>query len=372
MPGQLTGPGVGTPYPQSLYPANLYQGELVPSGNELTLPPGTQIPIPRGRYWVGLGAYAQLQYFDPVTAIWRSFSTSRTGPLVVDSDGFNMRVANNTAVPIGAIVTNGGTNYVQATTTVTPASGTSTWQAIVGGRVNTTVSISASGAGYGVPPLVFIPAPPSPGVQATANAVITSGTLTSITVTNQGAGYTTAPPLSIYPNPTDPNFLAGSTITPATAVAALIGTGNISAILLTNPGVSLGANVVPSLTIGGAGASGAATVVPQWTLQGITVAAAGGGFTAPVELSTVGGTPSGTPAYTNPAVEHTGYIPRKASALVGLTGTGLSTSLTIYDGGLFAGVPAGLYLTDGIVTTVSSVTFALGGTTTTVDLVNLG
>jgi hypothetical protein len=374
MAGQLAGPGQGLPFPQSLYPVNLLNGELVSASNYQTLAPGQALPVPRGTWAIDVGGYAFVQYADPVTGTWRNFSSARKGLTVVVSDGFNYRVANLTGCAVSAVVTNGGSSYAQSTTTVTAASGNSTWQAIVGGRVSTTVSISNAGSGYGVTPLVFIPAPPNPGVPATAIAVMASGTISSITVINQGAGYQTAPAISIYPNPTDPSYLAGSAITTATAVATLTGASQVSAVLCTNNGAPL--TSIPALTISssGSGASAAATISQLTTLTSASITSGGAGFSANVELSTLGGQASGTATYTNPAIELTGYIPRKASALLTSAGGTIATVSTIYDGGLFLGTPTPLITTQTGAggTTAATIVLTLGSTNATVLMQNLG
>jgi hypothetical protein len=358
--GALSGPGVGLPLGQNLYPANLTGGELVGPGNEIGLAPGQALPIPRGRYIVTLAGVAVLQEYDPTTTTWRFHSSSRPSPVVVDSDGFNLRVANLTGCPVAAIVTNAGTNYVQGSTTVTPATGNSTWQAVVGGRIATTLSISNAGGTYGMAPLIFFPPPPAPGVQARAIAVLSSGTIGSITVLDQGAGYATAPVPQIYPNPADPNAASGAITVNAAAVSFLVGPSTLSAILCTNSGVA--GTTVPSLTIAGAGTSGAATIVQMFTLTGATIGSGGAGFSANAELSTLGGIPSATPANTNPAIEMTGYIPRKASMLLTSVGGTLGTVGTIFDGGLFAGTPTPLITTQTGAggSTAATVTLALG------------
>lgn len=363
----LSGPGVGLPLPNSIYPVSLLpNGPLYPNGPLVTIAPGQQLVIPRGTWWVSLGGYSVLQYLDPVTQTWRGFSSARMGAMKVDSDGETFRVANLTGCAIGAIVTAGGTGYVQGSTTVTPSAGNSTWQAIVGGRVNTTVSITASGAGYGVAPMVFIPPPPPPGVQATAVAQISSGTVSTITIINQGAGYQTPPPVSIYPNPTDPNYISGSITSQAAASLTLIGSGVVSAVLCTNPGAPFA--TVPSLTIAGAGSSATATIVPMWTLTGASIASGGAAYAANAILTTNGGQPTATAAFTNPAVELTGYIPRPAR--VGLTSAAgvVATVGTIYDGGLFAGTPTAFVLSNSIVTTIATVNISVGSVNDTILL----
>lgn len=363
MAGFLSGPGQTLPL-SPLYPANIAPGgELFPYANEVTLAPGQQVPLPRGRVWVELGGYAVLQFYDPVTTVWRAISSSRTSPVLVDSDGFNWRVANMTGCAVGAIVTTAGSGYAQATTTITPSAGNSTWQPIIGGLISTTVSITAAGGGYTVPPLVYFPPPPlGLGVAATGRAVLSSGTVSSITVVNQGAGYLTAPVPQILPNPLDPAFLAGTITSNATATTTLTGSGTLAAVLCTNAGSSF--STVPSLTVAGAGTSGAATIVPMWTLTGTSITSGGAGYSTNSALTTVGGVPSATPAYLNPAVELTGYIPRPAQIGIAAAGGGTITTIgTIYDGGLFTGTPT-LYVAGGG-STAATIAGTLGSTNAT-------
>lgn len=373
MAGYLSGPGVGLPYPQPLYPSTLWNGQSWIGSNEQTLAPGQEIPLARGRWMVWLGPYAVLQMLDPVTQMWRITATSMPSPLLVDSDGFNFRVANLTGCAVGAIVTAKGSGYAQATTTAMPASGNSEWQPIIGGAIGTSVSISAAGAGYGVAPLVLIPPPPPPGVQATAVAVISSGSVSSITVRNQGAGYVTAPSLTIVPNPTDPNYLAGTITSNATAVASLdsTATGALTAVLLTNNGAPFAA--VPSLTIAGAGTSAAATIVPMWTTDHASIVSGGAGYSVPgAEIVTTGGYPSGTPTWTNPTTELTGYMPRQAQIAVAAAGGGTITTIgTVGDGGLFFSSPTALVI-GGAPSTAATISLTVGTAPATVIVQQAG
>lgn len=336
MPQPLGGSGVGLPPPQNLYPSYLNNAAQydVPT-NEVVLSPGDAIAVPAGTWFVTLGSASVLQFKDPVTGIWRSNQSARNQMQYVKSDGVNVRMANFTGCPICAVVTNAGSGYAQSTTTVTPGTGNSTWQAIVGGMVSVT-SVTNAGSGYAVAPLVMLSAPPSPGVQATAYAVLTSGTVSGVTMTNWGAGYTSAPTATIVPSPFDPNFLAGSAITPATVTVGLFGSGSIAAILCTNPGVSLSA--APTLTIAGAGASATAVAQRLTAMTGATVFSAGAGFTGGGLLLTIGGVPTTTPVNTNPTIEQTNFRPRPAQALLAApVGASLASVSTIYDSGLFLG-----------------------------------
>lgn len=370
MAGNLSGPGVGAPYPQSLYPATLVNGQTTLNGNEVALGAGCVWPVPRGRWMINKLDYCVLQQLDPVTGVWRIHSSARVSPTVVDSDGFTTRVANLTGCAVAAIVTNVGTGtYVQGSTTATPSAGNSQWTPVIGGSISTTVSITAAGAGYTVPPLVLFPPPPSPGVMATAVAVIASNTVSSITVTNQGAGYTTAPVPSIIPNPTDPAYQSGAITSNATATTTLTNAGRLTALLCANPGSSF--STVPSLTIAGAGASAAATIVPMWTVTGTSITSGGAGYTTNTMITTVGGVPSATPALTNPETEMTGYIPRAAAIGISAAGGGTITTIgAIIDGGLFVGTPT--VILAGQSTTPATIALTLGSTNATIFAQQLG
>lgn len=373
MAQPLAGAGQGLQYPQGLYPSGLLNGAPAGNTNDFTLAPGQALPVPAGRYVLTPGAYGSVQYLDPVTNVWTLLrdNNNNAGTYNIWSDGYNVRVANLTGCVVGGVVTSGGNNaYVAATTTVTPSTGTSTWTPIVGGAVNATVSITAVGAAYTIAPEVFIDAPPVGGLQATAISAISSGTVTSITIVNQGAGYTVAPLITILPSPYDPNFTSGTTaITNATALCSLTGAGSLTGVLLTNSGAPVATTM--SLTVAGAGAT--ATVVPLFltTVTGVSVTTAGTGYGTFTAITTIGGGNTQTGAFTNPQHNLTGFTPRPATIPVTLSGTGLSTVTTITDGGLFLSSPSPMPVTNGIITTVTSLVLTLGSANTTVRVQQL-
>lgn len=370
------------PPPQSLYPTGLAGADSIPASNVISLAPGLALPLPRGSWMVGLGGNALLQWYDPVSTSWRSYSGALMKNLRIISDGFNYRVVNLTSCLVGAVVTNAGSAaYAQSTTTVLPSAGNSTWLPIIGGQVSATATIVNAGSGYGVPPLCFVPGPPAPGLPAAFVAAIASGTVSGITCTAQGAGYSSAPPLLLLPNPYDPNLLAGSAITQATATLSLVaasGTataGKLCGLVCTNNGQTVAAASVPTLTIAGAGASAAATAVPMWTATGVTVSGAGAGISATNEITSVGGITAAVPAFAAPGnsdFDFTAFMPRKASMLAAVAGGTISSVSAIYDGGLFTGTPLALVLNNGITTTAPTLSFALGGGNATVTLQPLG
>lgn len=376
----LGGPGVGLPPPQLLYPAYLSGNAELPGSNEVHLAPGQAITLPRGRFQINADNNALIQVLDPVSTGWRTLNTTGRTYMEVESDGFNYRVANLTSCPIGAVITNGGSAaYAQGTTIVTPSAGNSTWQPIIGGQPSTTATIDTAGAGYGMPPLCFVPAPPAPGLASVWTAAITNGTVSSLTCIDQGAGYPKAPTITLVPNPYDPNLLAGNAITQATAHLTLVAAsgsssaGKLTGLVCTNSGILQA--TMPTLTIAGAGASAAATVIPLWTATGASITAAGATVSATNEITSVGGIPANdsvTPVWTNPDYEfgigH--WKPRKASMVAAIGSGSVSSVSALYDGGLFTGTPECLVL--GAAVTAPTLTFTLGGANATVFITPLG
>lgn len=364
----LSGPGLNLPAPQALYPSYLANTPYQPATNLVTLSPGEAMPLPpnpQGGMMISPGSYGFRQFFNPVTLAWEGFNTGLTGPLRTPSDGVNFRVANMTSCPVAAIVTNSGTaTYVEATTSVTASTGGSTWNAIVGGLVNTTVASVTSivaGGGYTIAPICFIPSPPPPGLAATATASISSNSVSTITMVNQGAGYPSAPPLLMLPSPYDPNFIAGSVTYSSVTSLTLTGAGLLSAVICNNNGTPVA--TMPSLAITGAGSGATATVVPCWTVASNSIAAIGAGYaTGQNGVLSFSGIPTATPTWRNPAGELTAPIPRAFSGYATLTGTTITTIVAV-DSGLFFGTPTVLALGG---TTLASIVPTMGGANTTI------
>lgn len=358
MPSPLSGPGIGLPFPQSYYPSQLQNAPQDPSSNRQALAPGDTFVLPAGDWYVTLGMYLIIQFQDPVTSVWArgSGSAFNRGQVFVKSDGFNCRIANLTGCVVSASVINGGTGYAQATTTITAIStvfsgAVPTILPIVGGALALVGgTLTANGAGYGVPPIVMI-APPPPaqanangvgGIPAAAVAIITSGTISSISIVNPGAGYPTAPIPVIVPSPFDPNLSVG--ITNATAAFSLTSAGVIMGALVTNNGspIANGSLASVTLSIGGAGASGSLTANVMQTVVSSTVSGPGIGYgTTAMMITTVGGVPVTGTITNNPEANLLAWDPRPAQ--IGFTPANTSVSIgspgTVYDGGLFEGAP---------------------------------
>jgi hypothetical protein len=407
--GPLSGPGVGLQLPQNLYPTELFNAPYDYPTQYVGLAAGDQIPIPRGDWLISLGSYCVLQFDDPVTppGAWTIAASAAwdSGLIYVQSDGFNYRIANMTGCPVGGLVNNyGAGGYVQATTSIAvTGGGGSLWTPVVGGQLvmtTSTIVTANAGAGYGVAPLVMIPAPPGPtnnangvgGVQATGYCTIASGTVSGFTFTNPGAGYTaTTYTVVCYPNPTDPNINTGITL--ATLTFSLTGSGSITGLFCTNPGAPLSTPNNITLTVSGAGTQG--TVSPIMMQTVINTSVIGGSTLSSGSVSALLTSVGGYPQAAGPATPITGTItnapvylttgsvgagatnyglwarprPLQAVLTLGAVGTLAAQVGTIYDGGLFYGVPTPIFAAGGglisqtaggTVTGTSTITLTMG------------
>jgi hypothetical protein len=409
MAGPMSGPGLGLQLPQSLYPSELGGAPYDYPSNYVALAAGDAIPIPRGDWLITLGNYCVLEYLDPVNGIWTLASTAAwdAGLQYVQSDGFNYRISNRTGCPVGGLISHPGSSYVQASTTIAvTGGGGSTWQPIVGGQLSmttATVVTANAGAGYGVAPMAFLPAPPGPstnsngvgGIQATGFCTIASGTVSGFTFVNNGAGYPSGTTYTIQclPNPTDPNINTGITL--ATLVFSVTGAGSITGVLCTNPGAPLATPNNITLTLSGAGSNGTISAIMCQTVVSTSIVGTStlANGTVAALLTTVGGYPQNstgsglsitganslTPTYLLTGDVKVGGAggyglwnrvrPLQAQLTLGATGTLAAGTGIIYDGGLFFGVPqpvisgvgAGIILAaTGTIIGQSSITFSMG------------
>jgi hypothetical protein len=326
------------------------------SSNNISLGAGELYVIPSGTYVVQPGPFTFLQWFDPVAQLWRSVTNQIGRPSLVNSDGANWRLANLTGCAVGAVVTTAGSGYVSTSPpTVTPSAGGSTWTAIVGGAVNSSVTITTAGSNYTFPPVLIVSQPPTGGLQATMTCTISGGAINAVTVVNQGAGYTSVPTITVVNDPRDTTG-SGGVLTPT-----LTGSGTITAVVCTNQGSPL--TSVPTLSF--SSGSAAATVVGCFTITGITVGTAGVayGVSLPFGVQSYNSQTVATSVLANPYWQTTGFLPRPAQ-INGTTTAGAvitATGLVIVDGGLHENVPTVLVQSPAVATTAAAITATIGG-----------
>ncbi len=332
----------------------------------ISLPAATSQLVPAGSWGVGTGLYSSLQEFDPVTGIWRNVGNDAGSTFRwINSDGTNFRVANTTGQVVGALVTACGAGYTSAPV-ITDNGGTATYQAVLGGALNTTITISNGGKNYTYPPSIQIGMPGNPGVQATATCTISAGAVNAVTVVNQGGGYAGVPTISVINDPRD------TTGTGCVLTGTLTGSGTITAVLVTNGGTAV--TSVPTLTFTGGGytTTAAATAIMCFTTTAYTVTSAGSGYVGNVLVTGLGGFPTTSPSYTQTYVQSLLVRQRPAYYAAALSSTGVTaTGQTLYDGGIFPGVPTGYVAgyTGISATSAAQVSFTCGGATDTVLLI---
>jgi len=205
-----------------------------------------------GQYIVSLGAVCELQIKNSSSQQWNkvtnALSTSADA-FCMSSDGTNYRVANTTDVPTGGTITNAGSGLTNGynTVAVTPSVGGSTWNTIVGGAINTTITITTAGTGYVAPPiLVFVPPQnqgSTPYVLPTAYCTISGGAINAVTVLSAGAGLVSAPTIQVIPQSFDTTGGGGV----LTVNATLAGSGTLTAISVNTYGTAVG-GAAPTLT----------------------------------------------------------------------------------------------------------------------------
>lgn len=335
----------------------------------ISLKAGTAFNIPPGTFLLGIGPYSTLQVRDPVTTQFLPEGPTGPGLRYISSDGTNYRVVNYSGCPIGAIVTTAGSGYsTSAPPTVTSSAGGSLWTPIIGGAISTTISITNGGSNYTYPPIVQIaapsqgpnPSPTGPGFCATATCALTSGAVSSITVVNQGAGYTVAPQVTFI------NDARDTTGSGAVGATSLTGAGTITGLVVTDFGAPQ--TSVPTLTF--SSGSGAATVIMDWTVTSATLTNAGSGYvhSSFVNITSTGGLVAGSSVLTNPYSTTGLFVPRKADIHIATDSSGiLQTGQIVVDGGRFQATPV-LKIIDemiiaGPVTTAAVLTPVMGGVT---------
>jgi hypothetical protein len=306
-----------------------------------------------GQYLVNLGPFTNLQMYDAVLQTWRNVTPANGVPITISSDGTNYRLANTTGAAVAALVTAGGTGLTNGfnTVTATQSAGGGTWNTIVGGAINPTLQIVAAGTLYTQRPIVIFNPPSTQGttpfILPTAVAAITGGLISTVTVTNVGAGLVANPTITILNAPGDTTGSGGS----LAATAALVGSGTLTALYTTGNFGTVGLTAVPTFTFAPASTI-TATAIMNFTITNVSVTAAGAGYgnAQPVGILCSGGQVAGSAAAGiltgNPYFDKSIVFPRAAaieatsiaSGAVGTAGQLLVT--TIHDAGFgFQKVP---------------------------------
>jgi hypothetical protein len=335
-----------------------------------------------GQYLIGVGRHSTLQVYDAHMQYWRSMGALVTGLVNVSADGASYRIANTTGCPVGAIITNAGSGLTNGfnTVAVTPSAGGSVWSTIVGGAINTTITITAGGTLYtAAPKLAFVP-PASQGstpfILPTAVCTISGGAINAVTVVNQGAGLVAAPTVVVIPAVGDTTG-GGAVLTVNTTLAgsgtllAMYPAANTTAtsgIPVTTPYGTVQTSV-PTFTFSPASTI-AATAIMNFTITGFTNTAAGVGYVNAAGVFT-GGVVAGSAANTNPVYDKGLGVPVWPPINVAAT-TGVPTLAGPFQGVNIQAVPTYTAVSaTSVVSTVAQQPPTVGGTNSTTHIISI-
>lgn len=331
----------------------------------ISLAAGRTWLIPAGTFAITPGPVTMVQNKDPISGLWRTFGAWGNQTRYLNSDGVNFRLANLTGCMVGALLTNKGSGYTSAPT-VTASAGSPALTAILSPSLSS-VTITTAGSGYTYPPIVIVAPPPSGGIPATAIATISGGVVNAVTVINEGAGYSAGiPTITVITDPRD----TSTTIVSAVLTGVLTAAGTVKAVVVTDPGAPQTAVATLSFA-GGGGSAAAATAIYCFAVTDFTVGAGGAAYgnAQPVLVLGYGGIVSGTAANANPAIEKGIFQTRMAviNAFSDAGGAIITTNEVISDPGLSQNVPLLAVIAggSGLATTVAQLTATVGGITDT-------
>ncbi len=263
---------------QGMSPAQLAQINLTPE-DVTTLASLVDPVFQSSVYNNGAGSYETIYFNDT--------------PVFNTGVGANGVSASATAVLSQGAVTgfniSGGSGYTSPPPVTLVSGAGAAASAIVSGGAITGIAITSTGAGYTSAPKVSISG--GGGSGATATAVVTDGQVTAIKIISAGTGYTSAPTITL---------ISGSG---ATATAVL----GVSNVVIANPGS--GYNSAPTVTISGGGGTGAVAtaVISGGRVTSINITNPGTGYTSPPTITLTGGGYTSVAAAT-PVLTVTGLI----------------------------------------------------------------
>lgn len=154
----------------------------------------------------------------------------------------------------------------------TVAIGTTTIAAPMAGGAVTSLNVANGGGGYTSAPTVTISAPGGAGVTATASATVYNGVVTGLTLLTAGSGYTTTPTVTIAA----PTGVTQAVVDAAATWANITYTGlgakfNLSSVTLSNSGAGYTTNPNYTLNTYYRAPNGSVTWIGSWPLYGSVV-----------------------------------------------------------------------------------------------------
>lgn len=398
------------------------QGVVGGFGSVVTPQLATNNPL-TGQYLIQLGNYSNLQQYDQGMQVWENVNVSPGALIAVSSDGVDYRIVNSTGCPVGAVITNAGSSYTNGfygytqfgqgqgaaiqinsgvvtagntAQTITASAGGSLWNAIYGGAISSTISITGTvfngnvgnlnafgqtsaaggitasgGTGYTKPPIIVFSPPVNQGQQPyilpTAVCAISAGAISSVTVLDQGAGLLSLPGITVVPQPGDTTgggAVLGWLYTNTGTIGLGVGTGGGSLLAMWPAYYGTPQTAIVTFTFSPA-SSTAATAIMNWSITGFTNTTPGVGYTGAYALWQGGITVATPAANTSKRYTQNISIPQfPVMAVAATTGVISFPSTQGFSGVNIQAVPTialGTQLAAGTVTTVAVQAATVGG-----------
>lgn len=190
-----------------------------------------------------------------VTALTNQFYSNGTIVNYSIQNKGNKLVRTNTYGLTEIIVINGGSGYVGGENDDSdfyfdPPNKLAEITSTISAGAVTTLTITEQGNGYSnqlaYAPKIYIDNPPAGGTRAEATAIITNGKLTGYTLTNPGAGYTSAPAVTVD---TPPGGITEGDPAVPQFEAIVDGSGTVERIIIFDKGAGYTENALPTLKV---------------------------------------------------------------------------------------------------------------------------
>lgn len=189
------------------------------------------------------------------------------------------------------LITNQGAGYVGVSISFTGGSGTgaAATATIVGGKI-VSITITDQGSGYtSAPTVVFTPIGGTPTTVAVAVATVSKG-LTHINITNPGTGYTSEPTV-ILSGGGGSGYKLRSVLGQGTMTSTI--SGYIDSATILSSGTNYTSTPTVSLTGGGGGINGAIAAKVVGSITSVTIDEPGSGYTSAPTVIISGGEGAG-------------------------------------------------------------------------------
>ena len=238
--------------------------------------------IKRADFQGNIGPWSSASAGLSAVTVTTSGSGYSSTPSVGFSGGGGSGAVASATMKVAAIAVGSGGTYTTVPTVTLSGGGYSTLATATACLGVSSVAISNQGAGYvqngNGRATVSFASPPNGGTRATGTVTLTSGRITAVNMTNRGCGYTSAPAITF-----------GGNRTTVAVASATLGVASVSV-------GNAGAGYTSAPTVGFSGGTVAATATASLGVSALTLTSSGSGYTSAPSVTFNGGGGSGTVA----------------------------------------------------------------------------